>query len=174
MSKLKVGIIMGSDSDLSVMQEAAKTLEDFGVPFEIKVLSAHRSPGKTQGFVSSAKDNGFKIIIASAGLAAHLAGVAAAHTTLPVIGVPISSGSLDGLDSLMSTVQMPPGIPVATVAINGAKNAGLLAVEILAINDETLSAKLANHKKSLEKSVLEKTEKLEKLGYKKYLEEKGK
>lgn len=165
---------MGSDSDLSVMQDAAKTLEEFGVGFEIKVLSAHRSPGKTQEFVSSAKSNGFKIIIASAGLAAHLAGVAAAHTTLPVIGVPIKSGSLDGLDSLLSTVQMPPGIPVATVAINGAKNAGILAVEILALNDEGLSEKLADHKKNLEKSVLEKTEKLEKLGYQKYLEEKSK
>lgn len=174
MNKPLVGIIMGSDSDLPVMQEAAKTLEEFGIPFEIKVLSAHRSPSKTQEFVTSAKDKGFKIIIASAGLAAHLAGVAAAHTTLPVIGVPISSGSLDGLDSLMSTVQMPPGIPVATVAINGAKNAGLLAVEILALSDEELSKKLDNHKKTLEKSFMEKTDKLEKLGYQKYLEEKEK
>ena len=170
----KVAILMGSDSDLSIMLEAATTLEEFGVGFEIKVLSAHRSPGKTQEFVASAKENGFKIIIASAGLAAHLAGVAAAHTILPVIGVPIKSGSLDGLDSLLSTVQMPPGIPVATVAINGAKNAGILAVEILALNDEALSKKLEDHKKNLEKSVLDKTEKLEKIGYQKYLEEKGK
>ena len=170
MDKPVVGILMGSDSDLSIMQDAAKTLEDFGVSYEIKVLSAHRSPAKTQEFVSSAKTNGFRIIIASAGLAAHLAGVVAAHTTLPVIGVPIKSGSLDGLDSLLSTVQMPPGIPVATVAINGAKNAGILAVEILALNDEALSRKLEDHKKRLEKTVLEKSEKLASEGYKKYLE----
>lgn len=165
----KVGILMGSDSDLPVMKEAADVLEEFGVPFEIKVLSAHRSPDQTQEFVKSAKDNGFKVIIASAGMAAHLAGIVAARTTLPVIGVPMGK-SLDGMDSLLSTVQMPPGIPVATVAIDGAKNAGILAIQILALSDETLSKKLEEYKKNLEGAVLKKNEKLEEMGYQKYLE----
>lgn len=171
MTKSLVGIIMGSDSDLPVMKEAAEVLEEFSIPFEIKVLSAHRSPNKTEEYIKSAKDRGLKIIIASAGMAAHLAGVAAANTTLPVIGVPVMSKSLDGLDSLLSTVQMPPGIPVATVAINGARNGGILAVQILALSDKNLSRKLEDYKKTLESSVVNKNEKLTNLGYKKYLEE---
>lgn len=171
MDKPLVGIIMGSDSDLPVLKEAAEVLQEFGIGFEIKVLSAHRSPNETQGYVKSAKERGLKVIIAAAGGAAHLAGVAAAYTTLPVIGVPVMSKSLDGLDSLLSTVQMPPGIPVATVAINGAKNAGLLAIQILAVSDKSLSQKLGKYKKTLETSVLEKNEKLKSLGYQKYLEQ---
>jgi 5-(carboxyamino)imidazole ribonucleotide mutase len=174
MGKALVGIIMGSDSDLPVLKEAAEILEEFGVPFEINVLSAHRSPNKTHEYVKSAKEKGLKIIIASAGMAAHLAGAAAANTTLPVIGVPVMSKSLDGLDALLSTVQMPPGIPVATVAINGAKNAGILAVEILATSDEKLSEKLEEYKKGLEANVLKKNEKLTSVGFKKYLEESAK
>lgn len=169
--KAEVGIIMGSDSDLTVMKEAADVLEEFRVPFEINVLSAHRSPTKTNEYVKSAKSRGLKVIIASAGMAAHLAGVAAANTTLPVIGVPLLAKNLEGLDSLLSTVQMPPGIPVATVAINGAKNAGILAVQILALSDEPLSKKLEDYKKGLESVVMKKNEKLASLGYKKYLEE---
>lgn len=171
MSKSLVGIIMGSDSDLPVMREAAEVLEQFGILFEIKVLSAHRSPNKTHEYVKSAKEKGLKVIIAAAGGAAHLAGVVAAQTSLPVIGVPVMSKSLDGLDSLLSTVQMPPGIPVATVAINGAKNAGILAMQILSLSDEQLTKKIEDYKKSLEKQSLEKNEKLELLGYKIYLEE---
>lgn len=167
----KVAIIMGSDSDLPVMKEAVDVLEEFGVGFEIKILSAHRSPNETREFVKSAKNRGIKVIIAAAGGAAHLAGVTAAHTTLPVIGVPIMSKSLDGMDSLLSTVQMPPGIPVATVGINAAKNAGLLAIQILALTDENLSKKLEEFKKGLENGVVKKNEKLENIGYKKYLEE---
>lgn len=170
MEKALVGIIMGSDSDLPTLKEAAEVLEQFNVPFEINVYSAHRSPHKTQEYIMSAKTRGLKVIIAAAGGAAHLAGVAAAHTTLPVIGVPVMSKSLDGLDSLLSTVQMPPGIPVATVAINGAKNAGILAIQILALSDETLSQKLEEFKKGLESSVMKKNEKLASLGYKNYLE----
>lgn len=166
-----VGIIMGSDSDLPVMKDAAKILEKFGVSHEVKVLSAHRAPDLVSEYAKSAKSNGLKIIIAAAGGAAHLAGVTAAQTTLPVIGVPIK-GSVDGLDALLSTVQMPPGIPVATVAINGAKNAGLLAIEILAIEDEKLSTKLEVYKKSLKTQVEEKNEKLNELGIEKYLAEK--
>lgn len=174
MNKPLVGIIMGSDSDLPVLKETADILEEFSIPFEIKVLSAHRSPNKTEEYVKSAKARGLKVIIASAGMAAHLAGVAAANTTLPVIGVPVMSKSLEGLDALLSTVQMPPGIPVATVAINGAKNAGILAVQILALEDESLAKKLENYKKTLEVGVMEKNEKLTSLGYKKYLEKSAK
>ncbi len=163
---------MGSDSDLSVMQEAAKVLETFKVPFEITVLSAHRTPDEAQKYAKTAHDRGLKVVIASAGLAAHLAGVVAANTTLPVIGVPIKSPAVDGLDALLSTVQMPPGVPVATVAINGAKNAGLLAVQILAIADKKLAQKLVNYRKTLAKSVSAKAQKLQKIGYKKYLVEK--
>lgn len=171
MLKPLVAILMGSDSDLPILKEAADVLEQFSIPFEIKVLSAHRSPNKTEEYVKSAKERGLKVIIAAAGGAAHLAGVAAANTTLPVIGVPVMSKNLDGLDSLLSTVQMPPGIPVATVAINGAKNAGILAVQIFALEDESLAKKLENYKKTLEVGVMEKNEKLTSLGYKKYLEE---
>ena len=138
----KVGIIMGSDSDLPVVQKAADVLSDFGVPYEIHIYSAHRTPVEAREFSTTAKEKGFGVIIAAAGMAAHLAGAMAAGTTLPVIGIPIKSEQLGGLDALLSTVQMPSGIPVATVAIDGAKNAAVLAVEILALSDEELSAKL--------------------------------
>ncbi len=138
----KVGIIMGSDSDLPVVQKAADVLSDFGVPYEIHIYSAHRTPVEAREFSTTAKEKGFGVIIAAAGMAAHLAGAMAAGTTLPVIGIPIKSEQLGGLDALLSTVQMPSGIPVATVAIDGAKNAAVLAVEILALGDEELSAKL--------------------------------
>lgn len=161
---------MGSDSDLSVMQEAAKILEEFGVNFEITVLSAHRTPDRAHEYAKSAVDRGLKIIIAGAGGAAHLAGVMAASTTLPVIGVPIHS-KLDGIDSFVSTLQMPPGIPVATVAIDGAKNAGLLAVQMLALSDDNLTAKLSEYKKKMADDINKKAKKLEELGYTKYLEE---
>ena len=138
----KVGIIMGSDSDLPVVQKAADVLSDFGVPYEIHIYSAHRTPVEAREFSTTAKEKGFGVIIAAAGMAAHLAGAMAAGTTLPVIGIPIKSEQLGGLDALLSTVQMPSGIPVATVAIDGAKNAAVLAVEILSLSDEALSAKL--------------------------------
>ena len=138
----KVGIIMGSDSDLPVVQKAADVLSDFGVPYEIHIYSAHRTPVEAREFSTTAKEKVFGVIIAAAGMAAHLAGAMAAGTTLPVIGIPIKSEQLGGLDALLSTVQMPSGIPVATVAIDGAKNAAVLAVEILALSDEELSARL--------------------------------
>ena len=167
-----VGIIMGSDSDLSVMQEAAKVLEEFNIPHEVKIVSAHRTPDLMNEYAKSAQENGIKVIIAGAGGSAHLPGMTASHSTLPVIGVPIKTSNLDGMDSLLSIVQMPPGIPVATVSINGAKNAGLLAVKILAISDPELTTKLEEYALSLEASVLEKGEKLSSGGYEKYLEEK--
>jgi 5-(carboxyamino)imidazole ribonucleotide mutase len=169
--KPQVGIIMGSDSDLSVMQEAAKVLEEFGVEFEMTVCSAHRTPERAHEFASTAISRGLKVIIASAGGAAHLAGVMAGSTTLPVIGVPIN-WKLNGLDSLLSTAQMPPGVPVATVGIDGSKNAGLLAVQILATADETLTQKLVDYKKKMEEQINAKGKKLEEIGYKKYLENK--
>lgn len=165
-----VGIVMGSDSDLSIMQEAAKLLEEFDVKYEITVLSAHRTPDRAQNYAKTAKDRGLKVIIAGAGGAAHLAGVMAASTTLPVIGVPIHS-KLDGVDSFVSTLQMPPGIPVATVAIDGAKNAGLLAMEMLALADESLATKLVDYKKKMADQVNEKAKKLEEIGYKDYLKQ---
>jgi 5-(carboxyamino)imidazole ribonucleotide mutase len=174
MDKPLVGIIMGSDSDLSVMQEAAKILEEFNVPFEIKIVSAHRTPDLMNEYAKSAKGRGLKVIITGAGGSAHLPGMTASHTTLPVIGVPIKTSNLDGLDSLLSIVQMPPGIPVATVSINGAKNAGLLAVKILALEDSSLSEKLGEYMKDLEFSVLDKSEKLSVQGYKSYLEKDNK
>ena len=139
---LKVLILMGSASDTEKLQPAADTLTQFGVKHEWWQASAHRNPAKVHELVGGARDNGFGVVIAAAGLAAHLAGACAANTTLPVIGVPMSSGSLDGVDALYSTVQMPPGMPVATVAINGAKNAALLAIQILAVTDEELQKKL--------------------------------
>jgi 5-(carboxyamino)imidazole ribonucleotide mutase len=163
---------MGSDSDLPIMQDAAKTLEEFGVSYEMTVLSAHRTPEKAHEYSKTAIGRGLKIIIAGAGGAAHLAGVMAANTILPVIGVPIKSDALNGIDSLCSTVQMPSGIPVATVAINGAKNAGLLAIQILATADQSLANKLAHYKETLAQGVLVKADKLQNLGYKKYLESK--
>ena len=138
----KIAIIMGSDSDLPVVSKAADTLKSFGVPFEVHVFSAHRTPEEAKEFSSTSRENGFGAIIAAAGMAAHLAGAIAANTTLPVIGIPIKSAGLGGIDALLSTVQMPTGIPVATVAINGAANAALLSVQILAVEDAALAAKL--------------------------------
>src|SRR3990167_8334964 len=166
----KVGIIMGSDSDLEVFSEAAKVLEEFGVSYDMTVGSAHRSPERVQKYSSSALGRGIKVLIAGAGGAAHLAGVIAAHTTLPVIGLPVKAKSLDGLDSLLSTVQMPPGIPVATVGINAGKNAGLLAIQILAVSDKNLTEKLSTYKKKMSDEVEVKGEKLSEIGFKKYLE----
>ena len=139
---LKVGIIMGSAGDLEKVAPAAKTLKEFGVPYEAKVLSAHRTPDEAAAFASSARENGFGILICAAGKAAHLAGAVAARTTLPVIGIPVKTSALEGMDALLSTVQMPSGMPVATVAIDGAVNAALLAVQILAVTDAGLAAKL--------------------------------
>lgn len=150
----KVAVIMGSASDWDVMAQACTTLEEFGIPYEKKVLSAHRNPGPLADYVKAAKDNGFDIIIAGAGGAAHLPGVIAALTTIPVIGVPVKSKALNGLDSLLSIVQMPSGIPVATMAIDGAKNAALYAVSILALGDEDLSAKLQEFRKQQSDKVL--------------------
>ena len=138
----KVAIVMGSDSDLNVMRPCAETLKALGVPFCVRVLSAHRTPEEARSFAMNAREEGFGAIIAAAGKAAHLAGAMAANTTLPVIGVPIKSSTLDGLDALLSTVQMPPGMPVATVAIDGAKNAALLAAQIIAVEDEELAKRL--------------------------------
>ena len=140
----KVAVLMGSDSDLPVVEKAINTLKDFGVPVEVHVYSAHRTPVQVQEFTSKARENGFGVIIAAAGKAAHLAGAIAAQTTLPVIGIPVKSSTLDGLDALLSTVQMPSGMPVATVAIDGAENAALLAIQILAVTDESLAEKLNN------------------------------
>ena len=160
--KLLVSIVMGSDSDLEVMREAGRALEEFGIAYEMDVTSAHRAPRKTAEFARSAAGRGVKIIIAGAGGAAHLTGVCAAESTLPVIGVPIPSSSLQGLDALLATVQMPSGIPVATVAIGkaGAYNAGVLAAQMLAINDPGLAKKMTGHKEKLAKSVDEKSQKL--------------
>jgi 5-(carboxyamino)imidazole ribonucleotide mutase len=159
-----VSVVMGSDSDLEIMREAGKTLEEFGIPYEMDVTSAHRSPARTSEFARNASGRGIKVIIAGAGGAAHLAGVIAAETTLPVIGVPIPSSSLQGLDSLLATVQMPAGIPVATLAIGkaGANNAGILAAQMLALHDENLAAKLVAYKQKLARGVEEKSKKLQK------------
>lgn len=146
----RVGIIMGSDSDLPVMSEAASVLEQFGVPYEMKITSAHRTPDLMASYAKSAQHRGIKVIIAGAGGAAHLPGMTAAHTPLPVIGVPVRTKSLDGLDSLLSIAQMPGGVPVATVAIGGGKNAGLLAVQILATSDARLLKKMEEYKKKME------------------------
>jgi 5-(carboxyamino)imidazole ribonucleotide mutase len=151
----KVAIVMGSASDAEIMEPARQILVDFGVPCEVKILSAHRTPDQTISYAKMAKKKGIKVFIAGAGGAAHLPGIIAAQTTLPVIGVPVKSKSLNGLDSLLSIVQMPTGIPVATVAIDGAANAGLLAVQILALETPSLSLKLDQYRKKLEKKVLE-------------------
>lgn len=161
---------MGSDSDIEVFIETAKLLEEFGVPFEMTVASAHRSPDYVHKLAKGASEHNIKVFVAGAGGAAHLAGVVASLTTLPVIGIPIKAKTLDGLDSLFSTVGMPPGIPVATVGINAGKNAGLLAVQILAISDKDLEDKLIAYKKKLAEDTEVKGEKLLKVGYKKYLE----
>lgn len=152
----KVAVIMGSDSDLPVVEKAINTLKEYEVPFEVHVYSAHRTPAAAADFAKNAKANGFGVIIAAAGKAAHLGGVLAGNTTLPVIGIPIKASELDGMDALLATVQMPSGVPVATVAINGASNAALLAVQMLAISDEALAEKLAAAKEAAAKKVLEK------------------
>lgn len=155
MSK-KVAIVMGSDSDFPVLEPAVKKLKGFGVETEVRVMSAHRTPDMAAEFSKNAKDNGFGVIIAAAGKAAHLGGVIAAHTTLPVIGIPVKSSTLDGLDALLATVQMPAGIPVATVAIDGADNAAILAVQILALSDERLEKELIKLKDDMVQGVIKK------------------
>src|SRR5580693_5351475 len=158
-----VGIVMGSDSDFPVMSETAKTLEKFGVPYEIEVVSAHRTPARAHEYATTAASRGLKVLIAAAGAAAHLAGVMAANTTLPVIGVPTGTSSLNGLDALLSTVQMPGGIPVATMAIDkaGAVNAAIFAAEILGLSDPDIAQKLVKHKEELARSVTEKNARLQ-------------
>ncbi|MGN1134438.1 MAG: 5-(carboxyamino)imidazole ribonucleotide mutase [Oscillospiraceae bacterium] len=157
----KVAVIMGSDSDFPVVKSALAELKNYGVPFECKVMSAHRTPELAADFAAHAKENGFGVIICAAGMAAHLAGVIAGHTTLPVIGIPIKS-TFEGLDALLATVQMPSGIPVATVAVNGAKNAAILAIQMLALSDDTLAEKLEQAKKDMIDDVIAKNEKLQK------------
>lgn len=151
----KVAIIMGSKSDAEILKKTHKILNDFGIQSEVRVLSAHRTPSETTDFALNASKNGFGVIICAAGKAAHLAGVVAGHTILPVIGIPMLSSTLDGLDSLLSVVQMPSGVPVATVAINGAENAAILALQILAVGDKALSDKLISYKDTLRKITLE-------------------
>jgi len=158
----KIGIMMGSDSDLPVVEKAITTLDEFGVPYEVHVFSAHRTPDEVKNFAKNARKNGFGALIAAAGKAAHLAGAVAAQTTLPVIGIPVKSSTLDGLDALLSTVQMPGGIPVATVAIDGAQNAALLAVQMLGIEDSAIAEKLDNQRKSAAEKVLAKNIDIEK------------
>jgi 5-(carboxyamino)imidazole ribonucleotide mutase len=159
-NKPKVAVIMGSDSDLPVVRKAVEVLKAFEVDYEVSVMSAHRTPDRAAEYAKNAENNGFEVIIAAAGKAAHLPGVLAAFTTLPVIGIPIKSSTLDGLDSLLSIVQMPSGIPVATVAVDGAENAGLLAVQILAVKYDFLKEKLKAHKKKMEQDVIKKDEKI--------------
>jgi 5-(carboxyamino)imidazole ribonucleotide mutase len=174
MTQPSIGIIMGSDSDLPIMQEAAKIIEDFGVVCEVQIVSAHRTPDKMYEYAQSAEQNGLRVIIAGAGGAAHLPGMTAALTTLPVIGVPIFTKTLEGIDSLCSIAQMPPGVPVATVAINGAKNAGLLALQILALSDKALAQKMKDYKANMLKEVTQKNEQLTEIGFQKYLEQSAK
>ena len=162
---------MGSDSDLLIVKEAAEILNEFAVSYETLVLSAHRSPKATEKYAKTALERGIKVIIAAAGGAAHLAGVMAAFFPLPVIGIPIKTKSLDGLDSLLSIVQMPPGVPVATVGINASKNAALLAIEILAVNDNNLRKKIELYKKQMAENVDKKNNKLNQLGVKKYYDQ---
>lgn len=156
----KVAVIMGSDSDIPVMEACMKTLKEFGISYDVRIISAHRTPEEAHEFSSTAREKGYGAIIAAAGKAAHLAGVMAATTTLPVIGVPVKSSTMDGLDSLLSTVQMPAGIPVATVAIDGAVNAALLAVQMFALSDKSLAQKLCDYKKTLASKVAEKDKKI--------------
>lgn len=158
----KVAVIMGSDSDFPIVKETIKELKNYGVPYEVHVMSAHRTPELASDFATNAKNNGFGIIICAAGMAAHLAGVIAGHTTLPVIGIPIKS-TFDGLDALLATVQMPSGIPVATVAVNGAKNAAILAVQMLSLSDDTLADKLARAKIDMIEGVKAKDSKMQEL-----------
>lgn len=160
MSK-KVAVIMGSDSDWGTVKKAVAVLKEYGIPTEVHVMSAHRTPAAAAAFASDAKKNGFGVIIAAAGMAAHLGGVLAAHTTLPVIGIPIKSAALEGMDALLATVMMPSGIPVATVAIDGAANAAWLALEILALSDEALGDRLDQARKDMAEAVAKKDEKLQ-------------
>lgn len=152
----KVGIVMGSDSDLPIIKKATDTLKELDIPFEVHIYSAHRTPEEARDFSIKARENGFGVIICAAGMAAHLAGAVAANTTLPVIGIPCKSSVLDGMDALLSTVMMPPGIPVATVAINGGANAALLAAQIIAVEDSELATKLDNKRKVAAEAVLQK------------------
>ncbi len=154
--KAKVAIIMGSDSDMPVVSKTLKVLDEFGIEYEARILSAHRTPEKTATYVKKAEKSGFEVIIAAAGKAAHLPGVVASYTTLPVIGIPIKSSTLDGMDSLLSIVQMPSGIPVATVAVDGAENAGLLAVQILSLKYENLKEMMKQYRKRMEDIIVEK------------------
>ena len=158
----KIAVLMGSDSDLPVIKAAFAILREYGVPFEAHVMSAHRSPEAVQAFASAARERGFGAIIAAAGKAAHLAGAVAANTTLPVIGIPVKSSTLDGLDALLATVQMPSGMPVATVAIDGAANAALLAVQMLAVEDDVLATKLAAKRAAMREQIAEKDARLQK------------
>lgn len=171
MKKALVGILMGSDSDLEIMSQAAKILDELNIPNEVLVLSTHRVPEETSNYAKSAKKNGLKVIIAGAGGAAALAGSLASLTPLPIIGVPIEAKSLQGLDSLLSIIQMPPGVPVATVGINSAKNAGILAAEIIGTGDPKVQQTLIQYKEKLKKEVLAKNSKLQKIGFEKYLQE---
>ncbi len=164
-----VSIIMGSDSDLPVMQEAGKALEEFNIEYEITIVSAHRTPERMFEFAKNAPNRGVKVIIAGAGGAAHLPGMVASLTHLPVIGVPVKSSHLSGIDSLLSIVQMPPGVPVATVAINGSRNAGILAVQILGVADAKHAAKLREYREELRENVLDKAKRLESDGFKDYM-----
>ena len=168
----KVGIVMGSDSDMPVMSKAAAILDKLGVEYEMKIISAHREPDVFFEYAKSAEERGFKVIIAGAGKAAHLPGMCAAIFPLPVIGIPMKTSDLGGVDSLYSIVQMPSGIPVATVAINGGANAGILAAKILATSDEELLGKLKAYSENLKEDVEKKAEKLEKIGYKEYMAQK--
>ncbi|WAM30861.1 5-(carboxyamino)imidazole ribonucleotide mutase [Caldicellulosiruptor naganoensis] len=170
MKKPLVGIIMGSDSDLPVMKEAAKVLEDFGIEYEITIVSAHRTPERMFKYAKEAEARGIEVIVAGAGGAAHLPGMVASISNLPVIGVPVKTFSLNGLDSLLSIVQMPAGVPVATVAINNAKNAGILAAEILGVKYPEIRKKIAEYKEKMKNEVEEKAKELEEVGYEGYLE----
>lgn len=167
----KIGIIMGSDSDLPVMKEAAEILDQFEIPYELTVVSAHRTPERLYKYAEEAEEKGLEVIIAGAGGAAHLPGMVASITSLPVIGVPVKTSKLSGLDSLYSIVQMPGGVPVATVAINGSKNAGLLAIQILGTADQSLREKYMTYKKEMKEMVEKTASKLENMGYKDYLEQ---
>lgn len=167
----KVGIIMGSDSDLPVMKDAAEMLDVLGISYELTVVSAHRTPKRLMEYAESAALRGIQVIIAGAGGAAHLPGMVASYTHLPVVGVPVHTKTMSGIDSLYSIVQMPPGVPVATVAINGAKNAGILAAQILSVADKILAQKVAAFKESMRSEVVKKAEKVEAEGWKKYLGE---
>jgi 5-(carboxyamino)imidazole ribonucleotide mutase len=168
---MKVGIIMGSDSDLPVMKEAADFLKNLNIPYEVTIVSAHRTPQRLYDYAMSARERGISVIIAGAGGSAHLPGMVASITTLPVVGVPIQTKALGGVDSLYSIVQMPQGIPVATVAINGAKNAGILAASMISITDDDIAKKLEDYKKDLVDLVHEKVDKLENIGYEAYFAE---